>query len=568
MRRDELEDKIIELQSADGLWYGQLSSSAVSTAVACFALQMNNADEDYNIIKSANHWLCKNINEDGGWGDTADSPSNITATLLAYANLSYSKTEHPAVLCTLERSRHWLENSIGTINSSNIRTAIIKKYKTDLTFSVPILTMCTIAGILEESTWKDIPQLPFEFALFPQGFYKFLRLPVVSYAIPALIAVGLAQHKAKRKRRSPISWFRNVITPKVLKKLAAIQPSHGGFLDAPPLTGFVCSCLIYAGYKDSQITKVSLDFLRKVFREDGSCGIDTNLAVWITAKTVKSLEGTDFLLNRENKLLIQKALLDAQFTIRHPFTGAIPGGWGWTNTPGAVPDADDTSAVLIAFHILMDGNINHNIEQGINWLLELQNKDGGMPTFCRGWGRLPFDKSCPDITAHAIEALSMWKAKSVFNRQIDKAITKMVFYLVKNQEADGSWQPLWFGDQNTKNNNAKVYGTSVVLAAGREYVPAVAINRAVEYLVWAQNADGSWGGDKGASGNIEYTAKALTALKQFDSVNQSIITNGAVALESLWHSQKSSPIGLYFASLWYDEVMYPLVFSLEAEKNR
>ena len=26
----------------------------------------------------------------------------------------------------------------------------------------------------------------------------------------------------------------------------------------------------------------------------------------------------------------------------HPFTGAAPGGWGWTDLSGAVPDADDT----------------------------------------------------------------------------------------------------------------------------------------------------------------------------------------------------------------------------------
>jgi len=566
MKRNELENRIVELQSKDGLWYGQLSSSAVSTSVACFALQMNNAKDDIQVISDANRWLCENINDDGGWGDTLDSPSNITATMLAYANLLYAKSDLPNVLLTLEKSEEWLEKSIGPINGYNIRTAIIKKYKTDLTFSVPILTMCIISGVLDETTWKDIPQLPFEAALFPQGFYKFLRFPVVSYAIPALIAVGLAQHKAKRTK-SPISWFRNVITPKVLKKLAAIQPSHGGFLDAPPLTGFVSSCLIYAGYRDSTITQVSLEFLRKVFREDGSCGIDTNLAVWITSKTVKSLEGTNYLQNAENKLLIQKALLDAQFTEKNPFTGAISGGWGWTNTPGAVPDADDTSATLIALHILMDGKISYNIEQGINWLLELQNRDGGIPTFCRGWGKLPFDKSCPDITAHAIEALSIWKFQSVLQVQIDKAIIRMIKYLEKNQEADGSWQPLWFGDQNTDNHNAKVYGTSVVLSSGYKYIAQQSIDSAVYYLITAQNSDGSWGGDKGASGNIEYTANALTALKQFDCIDKNIVEDGETALKNLLQHKKSSPIGLYFASLWYDEIMYPLIFAQQAMKK-
>ena len=35
-------------------------------------------------------------------------------------------------------------------------------------------------------------------------------------------------------------------------------------------------------------------------------------------------------------------LLEQQYTERHPYTGADPGGWGWTDLPGSVPDADDT----------------------------------------------------------------------------------------------------------------------------------------------------------------------------------------------------------------------------------
>jgi len=37
--------------------------------------------------------------------------------------------------------------------------------------------------------------------------------------------------------------------------------------------------------------------------------------------------------------------------------------------------------------------------------VNLANRDGGTPTFCRGWGRLPFDTSCPDITAHVLRAV-------------------------------------------------------------------------------------------------------------------------------------------------------------------
>ena len=48
---------------------------------------------------------------------------------------------------------------------------------------------------------------------------------------------------------------------------------------------------------------------------------------------------------------------------------------------------------------------------GIRWLLDLQNRDGGIPTFCRGWGALPFDRSATDLTAHALRAWMAWRGE-------------------------------------------------------------------------------------------------------------------------------------------------------------
>ena len=54
--------------------------------------------------------------------------------------------------------------------------------------------------------------------------------------------------------------------------------------------------------------------------------------------------------------------------------------------------------------------MTEGVAEGLKWLLGLQNSDGGIPTFCRGWGTLPFDRSSPDLTAHAIRA---WLDKSL-----------------------------------------------------------------------------------------------------------------------------------------------------------
>lgn len=550
----ELENKIIELFGDDGLWRGHLSSSAISTSVACFALMFNGDAQDDEIICKAVRWLELNQNSDGGWGDSSESPTNITATLLAYACITFASNEKNINSHAVNEAAICLKKSIGTLTAANIRNAVLEKYETDLTFSVPILVISAIAGVLDESILKNLPRLPFEAALFPQKIYRFLNLPVVSYAIPALIAVGLAQHCAVKDK----SIFRRITAPLVLKKLQTIQPSHGGFLDAPPLTGFTAACLIYAGYKNHEVVIKAVNFLRNSFRADGSCAIDSDLSIWLTCKTVKSLADSSFLKDEDNREKVCRAILGAQFSDIHPFTGAIPGGWGWTDSPGAVPDSDDTSAALIALHILQKGKINDQVEAAVNWLLKLQNMDGGIPTFCKGWGKLPFDRSCPDITAHALEALSLWQKKSVHKKSIRKAMTAMIRYLEKSQNNDGSWLPLWFGDQNTENQNAKVYGTSVVIVSAYQLLNTMCLQNAVNYLISSQNSDGSWGGDAGVPGSREYTGVALKALKTAGIQGEPII-RAQNALSNM--DYKPSPIGLYFASLWYSELMYPLIFS-------
>ncbi|HOU29770.1 MAG TPA: hypothetical protein PLG42_00770 [Bacteroidales bacterium] len=75
--------------NSGGFWKGYLSTSALSTAVAIVALKVNGAPVDKERIKAGFDWLCKNINSDGGFGDTTNSLSNVSTTLLCYSAISY-----------------------------------------------------------------------------------------------------------------------------------------------------------------------------------------------------------------------------------------------------------------------------------------------------------------------------------------------------------------------------------------------------------------------------------------------------------------------------------------------
>jgi squalene-hopene/tetraprenyl-beta-curcumene cyclase len=69
--------------------------------------------------------------------------------------------------------------------------------------------------------------------------------------------------------------------------------------------------------------------------------------------------------------------------------------------------------------------------------------------------------------------------------------------------------------------------------------------------------------------SIEETAVALTALASQSSasgVEPAIRRGVAWLVESTDHGRRfpATPIGLYFAKLWYSEDMYPVVFTVAA----
>src|SRR6185436_13000637 len=246
---------------------------------------------------------------------------------------------------------------------------------------------------------------------FPHRWFAALRLPVVSYALPALIAIGQARHCHRPSLNPATRLLRRLTLRRTLDVLKAIQPSNGGFLEATPLTSFVVMSLAGCGRAEHKVAMLGTQFLRASQQADGSWPIDTNLATWLTTLAVNALWKSESPIPSSEAGLIRAWLLAQQHRQEHPYTHAAPGGWAWTDLPGGVPDADDTAGALLALRRLGRGHETTRTaaHAAIEWLLDLQNRDGGIPTFCRGWGALPFDRSSPDITAHALHAWLAWR---------------------------------------------------------------------------------------------------------------------------------------------------------------
>lgn len=570
-----LREQLKSARTPEGMWRGRLSSSAISTSVSAFALYLVDKDKYSSYIEKGIAWLKNTMRADGSWGDTVESPSNMTATLLTYASLC-------AVSRPPQKAKEYLANKFGGSADRHIIDGVLAYYGKDLTFSAPILVMCALAGVI--SDWDKIPQLPFEVSVLPQKLFRFFRLPVVSYAIPALIAVGILLYKKGKKNL--FSHLRKSFIGKSLKVLVKLQPDNGGFLEAAPLTAFVTMCMCGADYRNHIVTQKGAGFLIDTVRKDGSWPIDTDLAAWVTALSVRALEGD---LTDEEKQSLAGIIRGNAFGTRHPFTGAKEGGWGWTNLPGAAPDADDTAGALVALHILRDGKYCGEIGKGIEWLIDLQNNDGGMPTFCKGWGKLPFDRSSPDISAHTILAFQLWTDALPGDLKIkcERSIARLLKWMSKIQAPDGSWTPLWFGDQDADDERSPVYGTAMTveyLAASNDSLAGKMKEKGVNYLLSVQNSDGGWGGAKDVSSKVTLTARALNALAVLRTQYSEADVQNSEYKESVTKSMnrasdylclkykngellREEPIGLYFARLWYSEKMYNITFVLNALKK-
>lgn len=548
-----------------GHWEGRLASSALATATAIGALALvrqkggPGGPETDRLIAAGLQWLARSQNPDGGWGDTDRSPSNIATTMLVRAAVHLADRLYiapsqgavspadplsPFSQKPTERFAHLLERAARYIELQGGLECLRRRYGKDQTFAVPILTMYALAGLVG---WQEVRPLPFEWAVLPHQVLGWVRLPVVSYAIPALVAMGQARFFHLPPRNPLLRWLRRSLVEKTLQVLEAKQPRSGGFLEAVPLTSFVAMALASTQRANHPVVHRAVDFLIRTYRPEGAWPIDVNLATWVTTLSLNALLGPgDRLLRcgpnpnfpsdgdfetgfaelaaryRETACSGWPWLLACQHQKIHPFTHSAPGGWGWTNLDGAVPDSDDTAGALLAlaaiYRFVQEELSPHDrrrivqaAAQGLRWLMDLQNRDGGWPTFCRGWGALPFDRSGTDLTAHALRALGAWKGLiaqgalteegmsgqfPVSLRQIQRAIHRGLRYLESAQNPDGSWTPLWFGNVYWPREENPIYGTARVVLAYRDlgqwHHPAV--QRGCQWLLTHQNPDGGWGG--------------------------------------------------------------------------
>jgi len=580
---------LLRQRRAGGFWTGNLSSSAVSTATAVFALASVNRRTYQNLIEGGLYWLKDHQNEDGGWGDTPQSVSQLSTTLVCLSAFSVSDGSF-VYNEAIAKAEAWVKQQVGSNDPKVIALAVDQLHGRDKSFSAPVLMMCAMGKRLgpKHTGWQYVKPLPFELAALPPQFFKSLPLTVVNYALPVLIAIGQARFHFKKPSSPVTRRLRKACVQKTLKVLKTLQPESGGFLESPPLTAFVVMSLAGTGLVDHRIVTQGAYFLVDSVRDDGSWPIHSHLATGATTLAVNALcagtsDMTDALTSTRDWLLTQ------QRRQVHATTHAAPGAWASNELPGAVPDVENTAAALIAMFDLSSDTTRSQkaAAKGIRWLVEQQNKDGGMPMFCRDWTRLRLERSAPDITAHALGAMGCWwgSLPKRLKKQTTRAMQRAMVYLKTTQHRSGFWTPLWFGHEQTSDHRNPVYGTSRVVTH-LAHVPQSfracmhgEIKRATKWLLAVQHPKGSWGADVAICSSLEESAVAVDALAAtltshdlllFDDQTQAI--QNAIHKGTVWLTKATaqgttfdpSPIGLWFGRLWYSDDLYPVAFTLGA----
>jgi squalene-hopene/tetraprenyl-beta-curcumene cyclase len=195
-------------------------------------------------------------------------------------------------------------------------------------------------------------------------------------------------------------------------------------------------------------------------------------------------------------LLAKEIRAPGDWWIRRP--GVEPSGWHFQFRNAFYPDLDDSAMVLLALKrspLADDPAVQETSRRGVNWLLSMQNRDGGWAAYDvdidnQVLTQLPFadhnamlDPSCADITARVLELLG-----TLGYPADHPSIVRALDYLLRSQEPEGCWYGRWGVNY--------IYGTWQVLQGLKTLdfpVDHPAVLKAVAWLESIQQASGAWG---------------------------------------------------------------------------
>jgi squalene-hopene/tetraprenyl-beta-curcumene cyclase len=176
----------------------------------------------------------------------------------------------------------------------------------------------------------------------------------------------------------------------------------------------------------------------------------------------------------------------------------LPGGWGFNFNSQSFPDTDDTATTLLVLKTVYGDSWSErwwDFIRGIQWLLAMQNRDGGWGTWDRKVGFLTdtmkealptvvLNESVVDHSTRVLISLSSFGYTEANSFRVGSAVR----WIKAQRLEDGSWSGTWFVDY--------VYQTANVLGALSLVKAEMSdnfIQESLNYVLEKQRDDGGWG---------------------------------------------------------------------------
>ncbi len=312
--------------------------------------------------------------------------------------------------------------------------------------------------------------------------------------------------------------------------------------------------------------------------------------VWDTAQAMAALAAAGVPPEHPALLLASEWLLDREVTAAGDWRCGNPdgpvGGWYFEYANEFYPDCDDTAEVLEALRPLAESGAGDTArieaarDRGLEWLLSMQNEDGGWSAFDRGCDfrpliHVPFadhnamlDPSSVDITGRIVDMLV-----SDGMDPTHPVIRRAVGFIRARQDEDGTWYGRWGCN--------RIYGSWLALtglAAAGEDTEGEPVARCVRWLRDHQNEDGGWGEtptsywDRSSRGvgpsTAAQTAWALLALHAAGDPGSPAVRAGIAYLlrtqraDGSWHDESWTATGfpkVFFLQYHMYDDYFPLL---------
>jgi squalene-hopene/tetraprenyl-beta-curcumene cyclase len=516
---------LLSLQTQEGYWMGELEADTTLESDYIYYLHILGKADPERIGKLANYVRQRQL-PDGGWNISCGGPAELNATVKAYFGLKLAgdSPDSPHMLRARDAVRR-----MGGLERTNsyvrFNLALVGAVSWNLVPSIPpelmLLPQWLGLNIYEMSSWTRGFVVPMailatmrpEFRLPAQAHVDELFLDatrttvlfdwsrqIVSWKnIFLALDLGLKVYERfpwkplrKKALRAAQDWT-----------LAHLERSDGVAAIYPAMMNsiFVLMAMGY-GPDDPKTAREIREFAKLEIEEGDTIRMQPCVSpVWDTCIAMVSLEeaglpADDPALVKAADWILTKQILEAgDWQIKNK--DAEPGGWAFEFRNDWYPDVDDTAFVLMALQRVKfpdPERMEKAVRRGVQWLLSMQNLDGGWGAFDRDNNRetmnhIPFadhnamlDPSTADVTARVLECLGRlgWTAEH-------PAVRRGLDFLKKDQTDDGAWFGRWGVNY--------VYGTSGVLRALENFVLTAGeeCQRALSWLRSVQKPDGSFG---------------------------------------------------------------------------